>query len=832
MPTLDLKQIADKLNAEFAGDARKLVFWYDDGGDFADEIDTLEIVGAKLHKLTPTNQFYTKYLLERQDAASSYLLYAPFPKPEARDNALEDTLLYSRRFYADRASLLAVDLGLDDQLKEVLKKHISFFGAKDRTQRFYDFEIEHYTKEIFETAIMSALCKTRTASFEEVLRVVLTEGGLEENNPYLTEFNKYRLLDVFWHMCEETLGYADATPTLTRLAATLLATYTARQLRGDLPKAWQSFVSYKSGSIVAFIDNLMNSVLYRQKYDALAEQMAGMLNVRETFENMPPETLLECDAFPVFDEYIIKWLTDRLIDEDTGGSGDLTIPTICLSRIKKHYGERYAAQYKMLSAAHQIIKFAKYSGSGSFESIVKAYTMTDYGCDGHYRRFYLHYDHIENAEEFERLRVLVENIYTNDYLGKLLPAWNAGLDIRDVMRRETSQLRFYDKRIKHAKEKVVVIISDALRYDVGRELYDKLSSDPNCKADIQHMIGALPAYTQLGMAALLPHKSLELKADGTVLVDGLPSDGIERREAILRKTLPNSRCVRADRLPAKRDELRTIFTGVDAVYVYHDKIDERASASEDEVFAACSEAVQEIFALIKRLSVSANVVNFIVTTDHGFLYKRERFSESEKINLSEINGAISNRRFIIADQPVVADGELSDIIGGDDKRFVSWPISANVFKTQGGLNFVHGGASPQEMILPLIIVKTEKGHVETRPAKIALVSMTKKITNLIMPLDFIQQEPVSDVVTATAYKLYFISDDNERISNEQVYHADKKDADPGKRMFRLKFSFKNKKHDSHKPYWLVWVNAASGVELFRHQVIMDIAFADGFGFDL
>ena len=30
MHSLDLKQITDKLNAEFAGETRKLVFWYDD----------------------------------------------------------------------------------------------------------------------------------------------------------------------------------------------------------------------------------------------------------------------------------------------------------------------------------------------------------------------------------------------------------------------------------------------------------------------------------------------------------------------------------------------------------------------------------------------------------------------------------------------------------------------------------------------------------------------------------------------------------------------------------------------------------------------------------
>ena len=97
MAELNLKQITDKLNAEFSGENRKLVFWYDDHGDFATEIETLELTGAKLYRLEPDNQFQTKYFLERVDTVTSYLVYAPFPRPPVRDNHLEDTicLLYT-----------------------------------------------------------------------------------------------------------------------------------------------------------------------------------------------------------------------------------------------------------------------------------------------------------------------------------------------------------------------------------------------------------------------------------------------------------------------------------------------------------------------------------------------------------------------------------------------------------------------------------------------------------------------------------------------------------------------------------------------------------------
>ena len=62
MPTLDLKQITDKLNAEFARDTRKLVFWYDDAAEFAGYIDTFEIAGAKLHYSCPGGELASRSL--------------------------------------------------------------------------------------------------------------------------------------------------------------------------------------------------------------------------------------------------------------------------------------------------------------------------------------------------------------------------------------------------------------------------------------------------------------------------------------------------------------------------------------------------------------------------------------------------------------------------------------------------------------------------------------------------------------------------------------------------------------------------------------------------
>ena len=81
------------------------------------------------------------------------------------------------------------------------------------------------------------------------------------------------------------------------------------------------------------------------------------------------------------------------------------------------------------------------------------------------------------------------------------------------------QRDFYNANLRYAKERTVVIISDAMRYEVGQELFARMQDDPKCSAQLNVQLGVLPSYTRLGMAALLPHRTLEMTDDFQVLVD-------------------------------------------------------------------------------------------------------------------------------------------------------------------------------------------------------------------------------------------------------------------------------------------------------------------------
>ena len=173
--------------------------------------------------------------------------------------------------------------------------------------------------------------------------------------------------------------------------------------------------------------------------------------------------------------------------------------------------------------------------------------------------------------------------------------------------------------------------------------------------------------------------------------------------------------------------------------------------------------------------------------------------------------------------------ELARVLNSyDEKRIVSFPCGASVFKVQGsgGLNYVHGGSSPQEMLVPVLDIKMERYHKDTRAARIAMVSLVSKITSLETNLDFIQSDPVNETTKETIYKIYFVDDKNNRISNENVYVADNRNPDDKSRIFRLNFKFRNQNYEKMKPYYIVVFDENLLMEVFRMQVYMDILDMD------
>ena len=162
---MDLQNIQDQLNTEFAKSETRIIFWFDDKGEYEDEVSELQLGDVKLHILDGTNWLYSKYLLNEQDKESKYLVYAAFAKPSDAENPLADMYYYSTPYYTDRVSQMSQEIGIDNRFKEHLSQYGNFWKNKHRIEKFKELGIDHYNAQTIDIGLIAVLT--------DVIRIVL-----------------------------------------------------------------------------------------------------------------------------------------------------------------------------------------------------------------------------------------------------------------------------------------------------------------------------------------------------------------------------------------------------------------------------------------------------------------------------------------------------------------------------------------------------------------------------------------------------------------------------------------------------------------------------------
>lgn len=297
--------------------------------------------------------------------------------------------------------------------------------------------------------------------------------------------------------------------------------------------------------------------------------------------------------------------------------------------------------------------------------------------------------------------------------------------------------------------KQVVIVSDALRYEVAKELMQKLAKEKHI-ATISAYQAMLPTETKYCKLALLPHHSLEL--NGTdMMVDGSVLTTTEQRTAHLCKYREGAICIRyEDVMNGDSQAMRELFKRP-LVYIFHDTIDDAGhSQSPFDVINACRKAIEQLAVLVKRLHATWNVTNVLLTADHGFLYNDMKFEDKDKHSI--IESAIEKKtRYYLTDSNDSVEGIIKfpldkvSSIKSINPVMVAVPEGTNRLAASGGYNFAHGGASLQEMIIP-IIKSVRKKVNKTEKVGVALMSHNLNMVSSRLKFQMIQSEAVSMTV--------------------------------------------------------------------------------------
>lgn len=242
---------------------------------------------------------------------------------------------------------------------------------------------------------------------------------------------------------------------------------------------------------------------------------------------------------------------------------------------------------------------------------------------------------------------------------------------------------------------------------------------------------------------------------------------------------------------------------------------------------------------MRRLTTIKSYQNYIITADHGFLYTRDPLENYNKIDVKELAGdtILSGKRYLLTHKAYsLSETVTLPALALSGTPSVTMPIHAGVFNMPGsGLNYTHGGASLQEMLIPVLRVRTKRGAQPTENATLTLISGRNRITNLITYLEFLQPQPVSDIVKPTVYKVWFEDEASEKLSGEVMIHASSSEQQAEMRIMKVRFTLKNRRYFKNKKYYLVLQDDGSNVRIEphreRHEFVIDIAFADDFGFN-
>lgn len=347
---------------------------------------------------------------------------------------------------------------------------------------------------------------------------------------------------------------------------------------------------------------------------------------------------------------------------------------------------------------------------------------------------------------------------------------------------------FFKLHIGKPKLKTAVIVSDALRYEMAVELMGRLTSKKHV-ATLKAGIAMLPTYTKYCKPSLLPHA--ELTCTGTdMTVDGKVLDNTDLRTAHLQRYNEGAVCIDYDKLmKLTKTEKRDVFKNK-LVYVFHDTIDKNCHGCNLTTYAStCKNAIDELAQLITYIHDAANVTEVYLTADHGHLYNDTPFEEKDKLAVTEDNLEKTTRYFVCEndkEQTGITKFPLQAVSAMKGDYYVGVPTGTNRLKEKGGdYQFAHGGASLQELVIPVLHSKYKEYNTK-RKVTVSLLEPVLTITSSRLKAHLVQGEAVSMSVqeltvecaiyvgneAVTQVKTVTLNSTDEQMNASRIYEVD------------------------------------------------------------
>lgn len=859
---------------------RRIVIWHDPSGEFEEDFDALVAeaeagglpVGERPLRFLKAQDgalFLAKRTLARDDAESDFAVYRRCPAGDIAGDFLADVELYAEHFQADGLSLLVQTLGAADttEVRDALADLRPFFAAKDRVAAFTAVMPQALGAADVRAGVLAAALGKVEPTAQALVRAyasaALADAAEGERGRTLAQLERFGAARALTGYIEGVTGYggdaADARALMEHLLLSAFAATVPEDLMAGLEGRWSAACAQFCLGIVhdwAEGDDAGRTVLAEA-----AEQVQDDLNLEMRLAKAPISALLASDVFPATGRVIVRDLASSLAQ---GADRRAEVREAAGVRRGLTGYDELSCYFDALEAACAMQDFLRAHAEGFHEApasaVWEAYTSDWWRMDSAYRRFCEAYERCARAADPDLADALgpladwAEGHYVNGFVEPANECW-AAVSEAD-WRREgfvagvPRQSRFYDEVVENelaGAKRVVVIVSDALRYEVARELAAELERGQRVECAVEAVQATFPSMTRFGMAALLPHRTLAMAADrdGAVLADGMPTATTEQRQAVLQARRASSAAYRAERVLAmKSAEQKELARDAEVVYLYHNTVDATGedAATEHDVFGACERAVRDICGLVRIATNQIKATRIVVTADHGFLYTRCPVPAADKFSRGSLASVAveTGERYLMAprgtEDEVLVEVSLGPV-GADDLVGLAPRGFVRINRPGGVSHYAHGGISLQELCVPVIRVRyggsRSKRITDAVRAEVRLLDTNRRITSMMFRVRLYQPEPVSGKVAPTAYELVVVDGAGNTVSDVRRAVADRADESEQARIMEAIFNLRpGRAYRASEPVYLVARDQETGEVAWKEEYQVDIAFApvDDFGF--
>ena len=771
-------------------DRHRIVFWYDTKHELRSDFESVSLPDVEKLEIA-NNEYGLKYRVLREAPTQKFLLYKEGPQPAELDNWLLDVQLAHGEFRTDQVAIWLSELELGLEFAEIAQAHAEFFQAEKRKDALKKWLKPDDTAGQLRLKML-AVCAGSEPRMDSVVETLLQQ--LADDRVEGMRLVERCGLDTFlWEQLTRFYGYESTEPSLRDFVIALFKSCYAMSTDGEFKM---------TGDALVFLKRWKDSRQFESGFEALSAECADVLGIEQDLGKRDFRDLIELDYFRLIDQKIISDLVRAVVGR-TVTSGDVALWV--RQRRQGHWYDEFRDLYEAIEFGARFIQMLG-EANLTMESLadgVQRYSRAWFQLDQLYRKFTYHVRVSGQPSLMEELSKQMENLYSNSYLLKLGDAFQIHVDssARWEAYPVVQQNTFFEHWVRpflRKDKRVCVIISDAMRYEIGDELLSLIRQEDRYSAELEPALSMLPSYTQLGMAALLPNKTLAIADNdtGTVLVDGQSSQGTVNRTKTLQAALEGrGQAIRADEfMQLNRDDSRDMLKGNDVLYIYHNRIDHTGDKmhSEGQAFEAAQQTLDDLIRLIKKLT-AANANNLLVTADHGFIYQNRELDESDFLSVPVDGDSIlyRDRRFVLGkgltSSPAFHHFSSAQL-GLDGDMEVQVPKSINRLRLKGsGSRFVHGGASLQEVVIPVLKVNKKRQSDVSAVEVDILRGASSVITSGQLAVTLYQSGPVTEKIQPRLLRAGIYTQAGELISDSHELAFDLTSENPRERELQVRF---------------------------------------------